>query len=163
MWSRRWLHHRKACRRSSIRPASLFASQAPLPTISPMGCRCERWKMDLQRILRDGIGGDEKTQTTDGRGGAGGRCRKHESPRSSLVGSHAFRSQSYCFGFSFHRSIYLSSLTRWFSGNTNIGVFLVFVPHAHIFPKRVTLQTQVSNGYYIRIYSERPNKITLDW
>lgn len=79
----------------------------------------------------------------------GGRCRKHESPLSSLVGSHAFRSQSYCFGFSFHRSIYLSSLTRWFSGNTNIGVFLVFVPHAHIFPKRVTLQTQVSNGSII--------------
>lgn len=25
--------------------------------------------MDLQRILRDGIGGDEKTQTTDGRWG----------------------------------------------------------------------------------------------
>lgn len=28
--------------------------------------------MDLQRILRDGIGGDEKTQTTDGRGVGGG-------------------------------------------------------------------------------------------
>lgn len=72
MWARRWLHHRKACRRSSIHPASLFASQAPLPTISPMGCRCERWKMDLQRILWDGIGGDEKTPTTGGRGAAEG-------------------------------------------------------------------------------------------
>lgn len=169
MWARRWLHHRKACRRSSIHPASLFASQAPLPTISPMGCRCERWKMDLQRILWDGIGGDEKTPATGGRGAAeGGRYRKHESPCSSLVGSHAFKSQSYCFGVSFHRSIYLSSQTRWFSGSTNIRVFLVFVPHTHIFPKRVTLQTQVRNGYYIRIIQWKAkllkkNKITLDW
>lgn len=71
--------------------------------------------MDLQRILRDGIGGDEKTPTAGIGGwevGGGGEAADMKVYCSSLVGSRAFKSQSYCFGFSFHRSIYLSSKTR---------------------------------------------------
>lgn len=88
-----------------------------------------------------------------GQGKSGGRCRKPESPCSSSDESHSSLRATV---EGFLPQVHLSSWMRWCSGSKNIRVFLVFVLHTHIFPKRVTLQTQVSNVYYIRIYSERP-------